>query len=756
MRMILRFALACALLLSGAAAQEFRANILGSVLDGSGGAIVGATVVATKDDTNVSRQTVTNAEGMYTLVGLDPGRYTVIVTAGGFTSVRRSGIVLQVAERLNLPIRMDIGQVTESVTVVGEQELIQTATASRGLVFDPIKMQEIPVQGRHVFMLMTLSPGVMFTQRTFGATGFSAMSAWAMNGSFTMNGGRTGTNQFLLNGAPISTEGTYNEIPNAEAVQEMKVMVNTYDAQYGRSGGGHVNTTLRSGTNEWHGSLFDFWRNRVLDANTRQNNAAGQPRGFRNQHQFGGVVGGPIRKDKDFAFFSFEGWRTRLPFPSVSTVPPLEIRNGNFNFIPAGERELIRVYDQLTSVSCTAPGVSCASGGVYLRQPFPDNVIPASRISPVGRAIINSYPAPNFNPTSLTQNFLRPDNTGKYRYEQPMARWDHIFTSNDRFSFVFTFFDGSEYRNQNGFDPPAQNGNMPGTMRRNWNYIGSYDKTLSPTRLLHVQASFNRFVQNFPNVSDPEFTWDKLGIKNIPLVPTYPTKAPPSVSVSGYTGVFGSQFINESSRQQLNFQANVSQTSGRHSLKYGFEWAQLLHHARASGNATGTWNFDTVWSRRYSGRREASPLDGNGAADLLLGYMNSGNIPFNDSNLRRQPYIAGFLQDDWRISSKVTLNLGLRYDIQFPMYEINDRVVAGFDFDAVNPTNDKVLGNWRQFASSTANYPAPPAAIRGGLLYAGVGGQPRRVTDWQFDTPDDPRQRQQHGIQPEHRLHQFD
>ncbi len=421
MKIISLSVVVCLLFGAGAYAQDFRANILGQVSDQSRSAIPGATVRATKDDTNVSRETVTNAEGIYTLVGLDPGRYTVTITANGFTTVRRSGIVLQVAERLNLPISMEVGQVTESITVVGEQELIQTASASRGLVFDPIKMQEIPMNGRQTFMLMRLSPGVMFTQRTFGATGFSGTRAWDVNGSFTMNGGRTGTNQFLLNGAPISTQGTFNLAPNVEAVQEMKVMVNTYDSQYGRSGGGHVSTTLRSGTNQWHGSVFDFWRNRILDANTRQNNAGGQKRGFRNQHQYGGVVGGPIRKDKDFIFFSFEGWQERTPFPTVTTVPPMEVRGGNFNFIPAGERAPIMVFDQLTSVPCTTPGVTCISGGIYGRQPFPGNVIPANRISAVGRAIINSYPAPNFNPTSLTQNFLRPDNTGRYRYEQPMA-----------------------------------------------------------------------------------------------------------------------------------------------------------------------------------------------------------------------------------------------------------------------------------------------------------------------------------------------
>ena len=352
-------------------AQDYRATLLGQVLDSTKSVIPRATVKATKVDTNATKETITNDAGIYTLVGLDPGRYTIVVTANGFQTTRRTDIVLQTSEKLNLTILLEVGSVSQEITVSGEQELIQTATASRGLVFDPVKMQEIPMNGRQTYMLMRLSPGVMFTQRTFGATGFSGTRAWDVNGSFTMNGGRTGTNQFLLNGAPISTNGTFNLAPNVEAVEEMKVMVNTYDSSYGRSGGGHVSTTLKSGTNTWHGTLFDFWRNRVLDANTRQNNALGTGRGFGNQHQYGGTIGGAIRKNKDFVFFSFEGWQERVPFPSNVSVPPSEIRGGNFNtFVPQGQIGTIKIFDPTTSAACTDPALNCRAGGIFKRQPF--------------------------------------------------------------------------------------------------------------------------------------------------------------------------------------------------------------------------------------------------------------------------------------------------------------------------------------------------------------------------------------------------
>lgn len=721
------FLTACLASAVHSSAQDYRATILGQVQDSTKSSVPNATVKATKVDTNVSKETVTNSAGVYTIVGLDPGRYNVVVTASGFQTVRRTDIILQTSEKLNLPITLEVGAVTQEITVVGEQELIQTATASRGLVFDPVKMQEIPMNGRQTYMLMRLSPGVMFTQREFGSTGYSGTRAWDVNGSFTMNGGRTGTNQFLLNGAPISTNGTFNLAPNVEAVEEMKVMVNTYDASYGRTGGGHVSTTIKSGTNSWHGTVFDFWRNRVLDANTRQNNALGVGRGFRNQHQFGGTVGGPIRKDKDFVFFSFEGWRERVPFPSNVSVPPMEIRQGNFSaFVPQGQTGVIKIFDPLTSAACTDPSLNCRAGGVFRRQPFPGNMIPSSRISPIGRAILGYYPSPNFQPKSLVNNFTRPDNVGKYRYEQPMARYDRVLTDNDRINFLFTFQDGSEYRDQTGFDPPARFGNMEGTVRRDMNYIISYDRTLSPTRILHAQASYNRFVENFPDVSDLNFTWDKVGIKSIPQVDSFPSKLMPRITAGGFRELFGNQYVNESSRQQINFQINIAETRGKHSLKYGTEVAQLMRHNFSSGRSSGELGFDNNFSREYQGISQGA-LDGSSVASMLLGYIQSGNLQYNDTFFRREPYWAAFFQDDWKVTRSLTLNLGLRYDIQFGLYEIHDRLNGDWDFTTVQPTSNAVLSQWRTQLASNPGMPQPPAALVGGMTFAGVNGQPRRV-----------------------------
>ena len=714
-------------------AQDFRASILGQITDPSKAPIPGATVRLIKEGSNTPVEATTNTEGFYTVPFLEPGTYTLTVAANGFASQRRNNLQLRVADKLQFSFAMVVGSLTETVTVTGDQELIETANASRGLVFDPLKVTEYPLNGRQSYMLMALTPGVMFTQRTFGNTGFSGTRGWDVNASYTMNGGRTGTNQFLLNGSPISSnDGSWNIAPNVEAIQEFKVMVNTYDSQYGRSGGGHVNTTIKSGTNQWHGSLFDYWRNYILDANTTQNNRQGAGRGFRNLHQFGGTVGGAIRKDKDLVFFSFEGWQERVPFPTVNSTVPAGMRAGD-GFTQFGQR----VFDPLTAVPCRSTvnpaGPVCSDAqGLFVRQPFAGNVLPASRISPIAREILKFYPNPNaLGAPTFRQNYFRTDNIGRYRYEQPMARYDKIMGDKDRAYVLFSWQDGSEFRNQNGFEPPAQTGNM--LSRRSTTVItADWTRVLSPSKVLDIRASYNPFTQNFPDVSDYDFTYDKVGIKKLPAIASFPTRLMPRVTVDQFEGIFGNQFVNETSRKQINFTAGLNHTVGRHSMKYGTELAMQLRGTISSGRPTGDLAFDQYWTRQFTGRGSGFP-DGSSVATFLLGLPTGGSVAWNDTFYRRDPYAAWYFQDDWKVNSKLTLNLGLRYDIQFSMYEINNRINTGFAFNTKNPLSDPIVANWRKqkadwdVRNPSTPYPNPPSEILGGLLFAGVNGQPRKL-----------------------------
>src|SRR5215510_9903686 len=384
---LLSLLLLLVMLLSPAYGQDFRATITGQVIDQNKAAIPGATVKAILASSNGVTETKSNSEGYYSLPYLVPGTYTVEVSAPGFQTLKRESIVLRVADKLNLMMQLGVGQVSQEVTVFG-QEVIETGSADRGLTFDPVKTQELPLNGRQTYMLLALTPGVIFTQEQFGSSGFSGTRGWDVNNSYRINGARAGQNLFLLNGAPISNNGgTWQLAPNVEAVQEFKVMTNTYDASYGRFGGGVVNTTVKGGSKAWHGDVFDYFRNKVFDANTFQNNLINRPKAKHNQHQFGGVVGGPIRKDKDFIFFSFEGWRERIGFPALSSVPPTLLRDG-VHFTDLG----YKIYDPLTTHPCgSKPGETSTvcQGSAFIRDPFPGNVIPLNRISPIGKTILS-------------------------------------------------------------------------------------------------------------------------------------------------------------------------------------------------------------------------------------------------------------------------------------------------------------------------------------------------------------------------------
>jgi len=754
-------------------AQDFRGVISGQVTDPSGAAIADATVKTTHVDTGEVREVRTTAEGSYTIPYLNPGVYDIEVSAPGFRTLKRERIVLRVADKLNLSLKLQLGSVTESITVAAQQEVLETGSADRGLVFDPIKTQEYPLNGRQTYMLMSLTPGVLFTQEQFGPSGFSGTRGWDVNNSYKINGARTGQNLFLLNGAPISDRsGTWQLAPNVEAVQEFKVMTNTYDAQYGRFGGGVVNTTLRSGTSDWHGDVFEYFRNRIFDANYFQNNTVGAPLQAHNQHQWGGVAGGPIRKEKDFAFGSFEGWREIIGFSSTVGVPPKPLRavdptllggRGGINFGALG----YHIYDPMTTHPCGGAGESCTTAQFW-RNEFPGDILPADRINPIGLKILSYFPQPNVpvdciqGPcTGLNNNFVASTNVGRYKYNQPMVRWDHIFSERDKFYAVATFQHGSEYRDQSGFGPPAGNGDV-GSQRTDQNYILAWTHTVSPTAVLDVRGSYGRFTSDFPRYTDFNLTADKLGITQVFHAATFPKNTVPRINVTGYRDLFACCGTVEdwNTYNQWNFSPSLTMTHGKHTSHYGLEYNYVASGSTNYGYSNGSFDFSQFWTQRNSGNNSGQS-DGAGLATLLLGTPTGGNVDWRESAYRTRPYFGFYVQDDWRIAPKITLNLGLRYEVQVPWLERFNRSNRGFDWTSKNPYSDAVLAKWAQLAAqwtacgngtgscaisvageppmtysaataASYPYPVPPAMLVGGFVFPGVGGQPRRLydTDW--------------------------
>jgi len=739
--MFFRITAAFLSLVAFAHAQDFRATLSGQVTDPSGSAIPNATVKATNLTNKEVKDATTNADGYYTLPYLEPGNYNIDVTATGFQTLTRELITLQVAAKVNLPLKLAVGQISQQMTVVGMQEVIDTASADRGLVFDPIKTQELPLNGRQTYMLMALTPGVVFTQEQFGASGFSGTRAWDVNNSYKINGARTGENLFLLNGAPISNNGgTWQIAPNVEAVQEFKVMTNTYDASYGRFGGGVVNTTLKSGGNAWHGDVYDYFRNRVFDANTFQNNTAGLPKGFHNQHQFGGVAGGPIRKEKDFIFGSFEGWQEVVPFPALSSTPPLALRDGQ-HFTDFG----YKIFDPLTTHVCQAP--EPCNGQTYIANQFPGNVIPQSRISPIGQKLLSFYPAPT-NP-GINNNFVAAGNLGRYYYEQPMIRWDHVFGDNDKFYAIFTYFQGHEYRSTSGFPKPAAQGNA-NNERADRNIILDETHIVSASTVLDVRASFGRFVQTTPGYSDYTVTAASVGMTGMIHSPTYPNDVVPRIQVGGYNDIFSNGATYAwNSYNQYNITPSLTMNRGHHTVRTGFEINYVTNGNTSTGAATGSLSFNSSWTQQNQARQQG-PLDGSGVATLLLGYPaggspNGGYIDYNQTQYRSRPYYGVYVQDDWKINQRLTANFGLRYDVQIPWLERYNRENRGFDPNAKNPYSDQVLAAWKanKTAYDAANpnakfpYPNPPAILTGVFVFPGVGGQSQRLynTDWSNVAP---------------------
>ena len=331
-----------------AQAQAFRASIIGRIADPTDAMIPGVHLRLVRIATNESFDATSDNQGAFSFAFLSPGRYKLTASTTGFRTLEESGIELDSAETRDLSLALEVGDTKDKVTVAGDRDSIETTTASRTERLNPKRLRDLPLIGRQAYSLVGLTPGVIFTQEQFGPNGFAGLRGWDANGKFIINGGREGTNQFIMNGAPVSVTGKWLFSPSIDAIQEFKVMINTYDPQFGRTGGGTVVTALKSGTNQWHGQMFEYFHNSVLDANTTQNNQAGANKGRHSTNQFGATIGGPIRKDKDWIFASYEGFREIVPDPVVLNAPPADLRNGLFT------RYNLRIYDPLSARPCVA------------------------------------------------------------------------------------------------------------------------------------------------------------------------------------------------------------------------------------------------------------------------------------------------------------------------------------------------------------------------------------------------------------------
>ncbi len=686
----------CLLAAITAGAQSFTGSILGSVQDSSGAVTPGAAVVITNTGTNAVITARTDASGYYAAPLLPPGQYSVQVELPGFKKFVREGITLQVQQQARVDIRLEVGSVTESVLVSADADLLETTTSSVGKVVDNRRIMELPLNTRNVYSLIYLTPGVT------GSIGTTYNSV-----SYSVNGARQTMMDTLIDGVSASapTVSGYSGIsvfPSVDAIAEFKVQAGNYSAEFGRSAGSVLNVVYKSGSNDLHGSAYEFLRNSVLDANNFFDNRRGVDLLSFKRSQFGGMLSGPIVKNRTFFMGSYEGLRQRSFSSTLLSVPTALERKGDFSGTLTATGGQVRIFDPFS----TRPN---PSGSGYVRDAFPNNTVPASMFDPVAMNAMKYYPEPNTPglPYTNKNNFYKSGapqlNTDNYD-----GRVDHNITNTQR------IFGRYSYRLVRDIPPLFFPDSMAiaqgrsNTENRAHNAVTEYSNTLSPATILTLRAGFARAFYALDNQS-LGFLPSSLGFPNY-MDSGVDALTFPSIGVSGYATLGGGDHRGNAFMTYTT-SASLVNTRGSHVLKYGFEGRMFRVNNLEASHNTGYFNFSPTFTQGPN-PTQASAAAGNGLASFLLGTGNTGDYLTTggwQNSAAQSFYYAGYFQDDWRVTSRLTLNLGVRYDYETPRTERYDRMTY-WDPDVQSP-----------LASVVPGY----GSLKGGLMFVGVNGVPR-------------------------------
>lgn len=713
-RNVVRLVCILALLSASAFSQEFRATITGTVTDPQGAVIPKVRVEARNLETGAVVSTVTNESGIYVLPFVPTGIYEVSASVEGFKRAVRERLELRVGDRLQVDFRLELGGVTEQVTVTGEVELLETATASKGQVIDSQKVAALPLLGRNPFMLAVVATGVQYTP-SLASRSNRPFDNGGMD-SFSMNGGRQFTNEFLLDGVPdTNTETTQPSnlsfVPSPDATEEFKVQTNTYDAQYGRTGGGVINVSLKSGTNRPHGVLYHYFRHDKLNANSFESNMAGAKKSAFRWNQPGVQFDGPVYlpklydgRNKTFFMYSWEKIKSSIPYPQTYTVPTLEQRAGDFTRTVQANLQPIVIYD---------PATTQQAGAAWVRQPFAGNRVPAARFDPVSVKMLDWIPVPN-QPGDARgfYNLISSPNPRTDEYDQHIVRADQTLGAKHRFFSRYVRGNRHELNSDAGFRHAAS----PWYGHWRTNQGGNFDltSTITPTLVLSFRAGYIRHqfaIAQYGDGFDPA----QLGFPAA-TVAQLPRKFFPRVSYTDYTQFgpprsIGSEFTFSDT---WSLSETVNKVIGKHALKFGFEGRVMFNNQALPTSSFGNFSFTKGYTQRDPLRAEAAA--GNAFASLLLGIPASGSVPINAEPAYSNRYYVVFFQDDWRVTSRLTLNLGLRWDYESPQSERFDRQNRGFDATAPSPLK------------------APGLDLRGGLLFTDADRRlpfRRDLNNWQ-------------------------
>lgn len=694
-RVWLHFGVLSTLLALRASAQTATGTIAGTVTDSTGALIAGSQVTVTNTGTSLKREAVTNAQGEYSAPQLPAGSYKVTVSAAGFKTFEQTGINLRVQQQARVDATLEIGALSESVSVTSDAAVVEATASSVGKVVDTKRIAELPLNTRNVYSLTLLTPGVT---GSFGN---------AHNGvSINVNGAR-GFFDVLIDGSsaafPTVNGATgLSVFPPVDAVAEFKLQAQNYNAEFGRSMTAVLNLVYKSGTNELHGSAFEFLRNSVFDANNYFANQRGVSLASFKRNQFGGTVSGPIRRDKVFFLGSYELLRERSFQDRLTTVPTALERDGDFSRTRSSATQIVTMFDPATT------GAN-PNGTGFIRTAFPGNVIPASRFDAVARNVVKYWPTPNATPDAAGRNNFYNSGSASVNLDNLDGRVDANLTETQR---VFARF---SYRR--GFTGPPQLfpgdlGIAEGRVNNNdygRNAVAEYTNTLSPSSILSLRLSFarNRFLYDNQGLG---FVPSSLGLPRT-LDSAVDRLMFPRFDVSTQTSIGGADH-RQSGFNNYGLAGSMTRLKGQHTLKAGYE-GRMLRINIWEARAAGTFGFTAAMTQGPN-PNVASASAGFGFASFLLGAGSSGNFYQNWKNVASQSfYHAFYLQDDWRVTRKLTLNLGIRYDFDTPRTERYDRM-SWFDPSLSSPLSSTVPGY---------------GTLKGGLRFVGVDGNPRSQYD---------------------------
>jgi trimeric autotransporter adhesin len=661
-------------------AQSYYGLVRGIVADQNGGVLPAAKITLLNEGTSAARSGTTTSNGEYVFNEVVPATYSVICEAPGFKRSLTKGIIVSTQAQVTVDVKLEIGQVTESVQVEELAPLIESATASQGQVLDNQKLVDLPNLGRNPFMMSKLSMNVV----QVGPPAYNRMEDQSGSSMISIAGGPVRGNNYLLDGIPITDMNNRAIIiPTIESVQEVKIQANTYDAEMARTGGGMFNTYMKSGTNTYHGSLYGHVRRTDWDANAFFSNAAGIPITDQPNTTWGASFGGKVwiphvydGKNRTFFFLGLEKYDDVQSDSANFAFPTLLERAGNFS----------KSFGQVVIDPTTG-------------KPYPGGIIPASQIVGVGQGLANSFPAITSAPTSFGGNDVTVASTIKARASQYTAKVDQDFTKWWRASL--------SYLRYYSLEPGDTWFNTPST-QAGWRLLRRVDSTqfnniltINPSTVLTFRYGFNRF-PNLDYNSSQGFDIATLGFSKAYASSIAPAAAEfPAINLSTFSGIGESgdwAYYDEASR---NFSTSVDKFVGRHSIRGGFDFRRLATSGSGINCTTGCYTFNTDPSL-------ATSSTGVDLGDMLLGRPYDRQADTSSTLTNYIYYYGAFVQDNFRLNSKVTLNFGLRWEHEGGIQEANNGLIVGFDRNAANPLASQV----------------PGLNLKGQVLYAGLNGAP--------------------------------